>query len=102
MSTVSFSYGCFADKLENQALAQGLTLGKHAATFERCREALITLKFGIDTPDSIHDKLIKRLHDRVIKHLNTAPQKTAKGAGKQQTTAVCRSLRKSQKAATSA
>ena len=75
MPTLGFSYGCLADKLEDQALAQGLTLGKHAAKYERCREALIELRFGIDTPDSVHDRLIKRLHGRVIKHLKPAPQK---------------------------
>jgi hypothetical protein len=102
MSTVGFSYGCLADKLEKQARAQGYTLGKAAAEYERCREALITLRFGIDTPDSIHDKLIKRLHARVIKHLKTVPKNVVEGAVEQQTTKINRPLRKSRKSAVSA
>jgi hypothetical protein len=76
--TVGFSYGCIAGKLQEQALAQGFTLGKHAALYERCRKALIVLKFGIGMPDSVNDLLTKRLHNLVIKHLSAVSQKVLK------------------------
>jgi len=78
MKMISFSYGCLADKIEDQAISQGFTLGKDAKKYERCREALITLKFGIDVPESIYERLIRRLHDRVVKHLNPVSQKVVK------------------------
>ena len=64
---VGFSYGPIVDKtLEEQAKEQGYTLGKQADKFENCRQSLYTLRFGIDVPDGMFDKLCLRLHKRVI------------------------------------
>ena len=66
---VGFSYGAISKTIEIQANEQGYTLGKGIDEIERCRQAITQLRFGIDTPDSIHKKLIERLHKKVIKSL---------------------------------
>ena len=66
---VGFSYGAIAKTIEEQAIEQGYTLGKDADEIETCRVAITQLRFGIHTPDSIHGKLIERLHKKVIKSL---------------------------------
>lgn len=66
---VSFSYGALSRPLEQQANEQGFTLGKEIDNLEACKKAIIQLRFGIDTPDSMHQKLIERLHKSVVKSL---------------------------------
>jgi hypothetical protein len=72
---VGFEYGALAEPLEKQARNQGCTLGKDAKKYEQCQKAILTLRFGIDTPDTIHDKLTQRLHSRVIKCVRVIPTK---------------------------
>jgi len=72
---VSFGYGCLCDTLEKQANEQGFTLGKHAEELERYRQAAITLRFGVDLPDSMYDKILKRIQKNVVKYIKAAPQK---------------------------
>ena len=66
---VGFSYGAMSKTIEEQAKEQGYTLGKDANNIEACKTAITQLRFGIDTPDNIHKKLIERLHKKVIKSL---------------------------------
>ena len=73
--TVGFSYGCLAPSIESQAIKQGYTLGKEEENLEKCRKAIITLRFGIDVPDSIHEKLTQRLHKHVVKSLKLIKKK---------------------------
>jgi hypothetical protein len=66
---VGFSYGALSDSLETQANNQGFTLGKQKEVLEQCMDAIMRLRFGIDVPDSIHNKLIERLNKKVVKSL---------------------------------
>jgi len=72
---LGFGYGVLCDTLEKQANEQGFTLGKYAEELEKCRQAATTLRFGVDLPDSMYDKILQRIHKRVVKHIITAPQK---------------------------
>ena len=69
LEQVGFMYGAISKSIEEQAKEQGYTLGKDAYNIEACKTAITQLRFGIDTPDSIHKKLIERLHNKVIKTL---------------------------------
>jgi hypothetical protein len=73
--TVSFDYGVLCDALEVQARQQGFTLGKNADELESCRQAAIALRFGVNLPDSIYDKILQRIQKRVVKAIKAAPQK---------------------------
>jgi hypothetical protein len=73
--TVGFGYGVLCDTLEAQANEQGFTLGKHADVLEGCRQAAITLRFGVDLPDSMYNKILQRIQKRVVKYIKAAPQK---------------------------
>ena len=73
--TVGFRYGVIYDTLEAQANEQGFTIGKHSKELEECRQAAITLRFGVDLPDSIYDKILQRIQKRVVKYIKAAPQK---------------------------
>ena len=73
--TVGFGYGVLCDTLEEQANQQGYTLGKKSDELEKCRQAAITLRFGVDLPDSIYDKILQRIQKRVVKAIKSAPQK---------------------------
>lgn len=66
---VGFSYGALSHNLEDQAKTQGYTLGKAGIELQRCVEAILVLRFGIDTPEAVHQKLLERLHKKVIKSL---------------------------------
>ena len=73
--TVGFGYGVLCDTLEAQANEQGFTLGKHSEELEKYRQAAITLRFGVDLPDSMYDKILQRIQKRVVKYIKAAPQK---------------------------
>ena len=68
-SNIKFLYGPFAKPLEEQANSQGFTIGDETESLEECRNALITLNFGLDLPEAIHDKIRKMLHEEVVKNL---------------------------------
>lgn len=74
--TVGIAYGVLQPPIEEQVNKQGCTLGKKAKFWEDNRTAINILRFAIDTPDSIHNKLVERLHKRVVKALKikAAPQ----------------------------
>jgi len=63
---IGFSYGCLSDPLEKQAKKQGFTLGEKAKKMEHLKDCVIKLRFGIDIPDGIYDKLLKKLNKTVI------------------------------------
>ena len=67
---VGFHYGIFFEgKLEEQAVSQGFTLGEKASRLEECLHGINAMRFVIDLPDSIYDKLIERLNKYVVKSL---------------------------------
>ena len=72
---VGFRYGVLWSSLEEQSKEQGFTLGEKAKELEDYRQAAITLRFGVDLPDSIYEKLLQRINKRVIKALKVVPQK---------------------------
>lgn len=67
-TTVSFSYGALAPSLEEQAIAQGFTLGSKSKFLEELRTARTRLMFHVLT-DSQTKFITKKLHKLVMKEL---------------------------------
>ena len=70
--TIGFSYGVFSKTLKEQAIEQGYTL-KNKELYEKLKEALNLLKFHL-TNDSENDKLLSKLHKKVIKDLQESKE----------------------------
>ena len=59
----------FGEDLEVQAKKQGYTLGKEYESVQACKNAIVTLNFGLDLPDSVHKNLLGRLRKIVDESL---------------------------------
>lgn len=70
-TTLLIGYGALCDPIQDQLKEQGFNFdSKKVEQFEQSREALLTLRFGpVDCPDSIYDKLLRRLHSKVTAHI---------------------------------
>lgn len=71
---VGLSYGIMAEELSKQLDKQELKYDqKKMKYFEKERQALQTLRFGSGIlTDSMFDKLLAKLHKKVMQHVATA------------------------------
>lgn len=65
---IGFSYGAFAESLEEQANKQGYTLGKDAEKYEKIRNAINMCGFHVATESQI-DSMLKKLQKKVVDSL---------------------------------
>jgi hypothetical protein len=69
---VKLAYGVVTDTLAKQISEQGLSFDKKAINqFQKQQTAIHTLRFGNIITDSVADKAFKRLHNRVMGHLQS-------------------------------
>ncbi len=66
---VGFHYGAMHDPLEKQANNQGYTLGSEAERLEGILKHAIVLHITGMTTRTEHDKILRRLHKKVIEYL---------------------------------
>lgn len=70
---IVFAYGILWSSLEEQANAQGFTLGDDAEKFEDVREAINLCKFYVAT-DSQVDMMFRKLQKKVVASLKPLEQ----------------------------
>lgn len=70
---VKIGYGLLVDPIRKQLKDQGFKFSSEKVQeFEVQRNAINTLRFGcVDTPDSLHNKLLLRLHKKVVSHVKS-------------------------------
>lgn len=66
---IGIHYGVMYDSIEEQVSAQGYTLAENAEKYEKSREAINRLRLQELMTDAVADKVLKRLHNRIIKDL---------------------------------
>lgn len=66
---VTFHYGALADSLEEQANAQGFTLGDKAEKWQNINHAMIMVWIHGIATDSEKDKMMARFQKKMIKDL---------------------------------
>lgn len=66
---VIFHYGALADSLEEQANAQGFTLGNDAERLQKLNDAVLMCWFHNLCTDSQKDSMINKLQKQVLKSL---------------------------------
>lgn len=69
MTQVVFHYGALSDSLEEQANAQGFTLGKDAERLQKLNDSMIMCWIHGLCTDSQKDSMMAKLQKQVIKHL---------------------------------
>ena len=67
---IGFSYGVFAESLEEQANKQGYTLGGSAERMESIRNAINMCGFHVATESQV-DSMLKKLQKKVVDSLVT-------------------------------
>lgn len=68
-NSVSFSYGCLSETLEEQANKQGYTLGLAADSLEKLKKAALLCSVHL-LPCSQSDKMFNKLHKKVMLQLS--------------------------------
>lgn len=66
---VTFHYGALCDSLEDQANAQGFTLGKDAERLENIKHAMLMCWIHGLVTDSQKDSMMKKMQSKVVKSL---------------------------------
>jgi hypothetical protein len=65
MNNVGFRYGVLGDSLEEQANAQGYTLGEEGDKFEKIRKAINMCMFHVATESQVKI-MTEKLHKKVV------------------------------------
>lgn len=70
MKTVGISYGVMSNKINEQLDSQGFNYDlEKINSFEREREAINILRFGSLLTDSMIDKILPKLHKKIVSHV---------------------------------
>lgn len=73
---IEMNYGMYADSIYMQLKKQGLQFKKYDfEKLEKERESLYKLRFADYFSDSLYEKMIVKLHNRVMKTVNTLIKK---------------------------
>ena len=69
---IEMNYAMYADSIYMQLKKQGLKFRKYDfEKLEKERRSLYTLRFADYFSDSIYNKMLEKLHNRVMKTINT-------------------------------
>lgn len=69
MEEITFSYGAWSDPIEEQANAQGFTLGNKADKWQKVYDAMVMLHIHDILTDGQYTKAIERYQKKMTKDL---------------------------------
>ena len=72
---IEFHHGALSDPYEEQANAQGFTLGKERELLEKLGFSLVFCHIHGLFPDSQYDKALQKLQKKLVKALKPLPPK---------------------------
>lgn len=68
--TIGISYGAMSDTISDQLIKQGLSFNKETIeNFEKCRDGLLRCRFAGIIIDSQYDKILPKLHKKIMQHV---------------------------------